>query len=115
MKKATEAMKASEIESLIAGASDWNQVLERFADRVSPTQTTPTTSSALPEEKLIVVDLVKELYWNIEEKVIEQVRVFQFFSFILFFLASTDCGQGVESPKLGHKECGSRVARNEYQ
>lgn len=100
-------MKASEIESLIAGASDWNQVLERFADRVTPTQTTPTTSAALPEEKMIVVDLVKELYWNIEEKVIEQVMGSSWLP--------TNCDQGVESPKLGYKQCGSRVARNEHQ
>lgn len=65
-------MAASEIESLVSGASDWNEVLARFSDKVTP-QAPEVQSSSLPEEKVVVVDLVQQLYWNLEEKVIEQV------------------------------------------
>lgn len=63
-------MGKSEIESLVKDASDWNQVLERFADHVTPAAADTTAK----DDRMAVLDLVQQLYWNLDEKIIEQVR-----------------------------------------
>lgn len=79
---AAEAIPASEVEGLIQGASNWDQVLERFSGHVKPN---PNADSSTDAEHMVTIDLTHQLFWNLEEKVIEQVYPF----YAVFFLTYT--------------------------
>eukprot|EP01127_Copromyxa_protea_P020555 TRINITY_DN689_c0_g2_i3.p1 TRINITY_DN689_c0_g2~~TRINITY_DN689_c0_g2_i3.p1 ORF type:complete len:249 (-),score=68.56 TRINITY_DN689_c0_g2_i3:35-733(-) len=70
LRSAAEALQASEMEKIMRDASNWEQVVEKFSDRVAPSS---NPNAGVDSDHLVIVDLVRQLFWNLDEKVIEQV------------------------------------------